>query len=182
MGHEIRFGDFVREVRINQQFVSYNDLTPQPEYDAEGREIPYVPPKVQLRRVDITRILAPYISERLLAQIKAVVPLALYLILFQIFILRQTVLDHWVILSGLFAVIIGLMIFLEGLKLGLMPFGELIGHSLPKKSKLPVVLFIGFLLGIGVTFAEPAISALKTVGSIVNVEREIGRAAGRERV
>ena len=76
MGQEIRFGDFVREVRINQQFVSYNDLTPQPQYDAEGREIPYVPPKVKLRRVDITRILAPYISERLIAQIKAVVDFA----------------------------------------------------------------------------------------------------------
>lgn len=171
MGQKIRFGDFVREVRINQKLVSYNDLTPQPEYDAEGQEIPYVPPKVKLRRVDITRILAPYISERLIAQIKGVVPLALYLMLFQIFILRQTVLDHWVILWGLLAVIIGLMIFLEGLKLGLMPFGELIGHSLPKKSKLPVVLLIGFLLGIGVTFAEPAIGALQTVGSMVSVER-----------
>ena len=41
MGQEIRFGDFVREVRINQQVVSYNDLTPQPQFDAEGREIAY---------------------------------------------------------------------------------------------------------------------------------------------
>ncbi len=63
------------------------------------------------------------------------------------------------------------MIFMEGLKLGLMPFGEVIGNNLPKKSRLPVVLLIAFLLGIGVTFAEPAIGALKAVGSIVNVEK-----------
>ncbi len=171
MGQKIRFGDFVREIRINQQYVSYNDLTPKPQYNEAGEEIPYVPPRIQLRGVDVSRILTPYISERLLAQIKAVVPLALYLILFQILILKQTVLDHWIIMWGLFAVIVGLMIFMEGLKLGLMPFGELIGHTLPKKSKLPVLLFIGFLLGIGVTFAEPAIGALQAVGSIVNVER-----------
>jgi len=60
---------------------------------------------------------------------------------------------------------------MEGLKLGLMPFGEIIGTNLPKKSPLPVVLLIAFLLGIGVTFAEPAIGALQAVGSIVNVEK-----------
>ena len=102
---------------------------------------------------------------------KAVVPLAAYLFLFQILILRQGVLDHWVITAGLIAVILGLMIFMEGLKLGLMPFGEIIGHTLPKKSKLGVVLLIAFLLGIGVTFAEPAIGALQAVGSIVDVKK-----------
>ncbi len=104
-------------------------------------------------------------------QIKAVVPLALYLVLFQILILKQSILDHWIIFWGLIAVILGLMIFMEGLKLGLMPFGELIGNQLPKKSRLPVVLFIGFLLGIGVTLAEPAIGALQAVGSIVDVHK-----------
>ena len=63
------------------------------------------------------------------------------------------------------------MIFMEGLKLGLMPFGEIIGNTLPKKSKLGVVLLIAFLLGIGVTFAEPAIGALQAVGSIVDVNK-----------
>ena len=33
------------------------------------------------------------------------------------------------------------------------------------------MLLIAFLLGIGVTFAEPAIGALQAVGSIVNVEK-----------
>ena len=89
--------------------------------------------------------------------------------LFQLFILKQNVADHWVISAGLISVIIGLMLFMEGLKVGLMPFGETIGTVLPSKSPLPVVLTIAFLLGIGVTFAEPAIGALKTTGSIVDV-------------
>ena len=170
MASKIRFGDFIR-YRISHQSVSYNDLTPKPKYDTGGREIPYEPGKLHLRPIDVHRLLTPYISVRLLNQVKAVVPLAAYLILFQLLILRQTVVDHWVITGGMLAVIIGLMIFMEGLKLGLMPFGETIGNTLPKKSPLGVVLFIAFLLGIGVTFAEPAIGALQAVGAIVNVEK-----------
>ena len=99
------------------------------------------------------------------------VPLAAYLMLFQVLILKQSVAEHWIITGGMFAVLLGLMVFMEGLKLGLMPFGEIIGNNLPKKSKLGVVLFIAFLLGIGVTFAEPAIGALQAVGSIVDVQK-----------
>ena len=61
--------------------------------------------------------------------------------------------------------------FMEGLKLGLMPFGEVIGNTLPRKLPLAGVLFIALLLGIGVTFAEPAIGALQVAGSIVDPEK-----------
>jgi hypothetical protein len=171
MTQGIRFGEFVREVSLKQNYVSYNALTPPLKVDKNGKEIPYQPAKLQLRSIDIYRLLGPYVGTRLINQVKAVVPLAAYLFLFQILILRQGVLDHWVITAGLIAVILGLMIFMEGLKLGLMPFGEIIGHTLPKKSKLGVVLLIAFLLGIGVTFAEPAIGALQAVGSIVDVKK-----------
>ena len=171
MAHEIRFGDFVREVSLKQNSLSYNLLTPPLTFDDSGKEVPYRPTKLKLRGIDVYRLLGPYVGLRLLNQVKAVVPLAVYLFLFQIFILRQNVLEHGVITAGLLAVILGLMIFLEGLKLGLMPFGEVIGHTLPKKSRLEVVLLITFLLGIGVTFAEPAIGALQAVGSSVDVRK-----------
>ena len=171
MARKIRFGDFVREVSLKQNSVSYNLLTPPVTFDESGEEIPYQPKKVQLRGIDMYRLLGPYVGVRLMSQVKAVVPLVVYLIMFQILILRQNVVDHLVITAGLVAVILGLMIFMEGLKLGLMPFGEVIGNTLPKKSGLGVVLFIAFLLGIGVTFAEPAIGALQAVGSIVDVKK-----------
>ena len=171
MTRKIRFGDFVREVSLKQNSVSYNLLTPPVTFDESGEEIPYQPKKVQLRGIDMYRLLGPYVGVRLMSQVKAVVPLVVYLIMFQILILRQNVVDHLVITAGLVAVILGLMIFMEGLKLGLMPFGEVIGNTLPKKSGLGVVLFIAFLLGIGVTFAEPAIGALQAGGSIVDVKK-----------
>ncbi|SVD75156.1 uncharacterized protein METZ01_LOCUS428010, partial [marine metagenome] len=104
-------------------------------------------------------------------QLRAVFPLAAYLALFQLFILRVNVEDAGIITAGLVAVIIGLMIFMEGLKIGLMPFGESLGTSLPAKAGLAVVLMVVFLLGIGVTFAEPAIGALQTAGSLVDVTK-----------
>jgi hypothetical protein len=72
--------------------------------------------------------------------------------------------------SGLLEVIIGLMLFLEGLKPGLMPLGEAIGNTLPRKSVLPAVLGRAFITGVGVTFAEAAIGALQTAGRLVSVE------------
>lgn len=51
--------------------------------------------------------------------------------------------------------------------LGLMPLGEVIGVKLPQKSKLPVILAFSFILGMGATFAEPAIGVLKAAGSSV---------------
>jgi len=168
---KIRFGSYIREITIQQKLISYNDLAPEIKQDSAGNDIPYVPPKLKLRNIDIYRLVQPYVSIRLYDQIKAVLPLALYLILFQLFILRQDLTDSWVIMAGLVSVIIGLMLFMEGLKVGLMPFGETIGNILPTKSPLYVVLTVTFLLGIGVTFAEPAIGALKTAGSIVDVAK-----------
>ena len=171
MPSEIQYGQYVRESTLKQRSVSYNDLTPKIELDGQGQAVPYTPPKLKLQSADIYNLLAPYFNVRLIEQVKAVFPLAIYLVLFQILILRQPVQEAMLITGGLGAVILGLMVFMEGLKLGLMPFGEVIGTNLPKKSPLPVVLLIAFLLGIGVTFAEPAIGALQAVGSIVNVEK-----------
>ncbi|MBT4040893.1 MAG: DUF1538 domain-containing protein [Rhodospirillales bacterium] len=171
MAREIRYGDLARELSLEQVSVSYGDLTPAVQYDDAGNVIPHRPENLHLTPTNIQRLLGPYIGVRLGNQVKAVVPLALYLILFQLLILRQAVADSWIITAGLFAVIIGLMLFMEGLKLGLMPFGETIGNNLPKRVTLPVVLTVAFLLGISVTFAEPAIGALKAVGMSVDPVR-----------
>src|SRR5210317_801107 len=151
--------------------VSINDVFPKPDLDADGKPVPVPIEKLKLDREEKLSPLRPYASVRLKDQLRAVVPLAVYLALFQILVLRQLVENSLLITAGLFAVIVGLMFFMEGLRIGLMPFGETIGSSLPRRSPLPVVLLITFLLGIGVTFAEPAIGALQAAGSNIVVER-----------
>jgi len=167
---EIRFGKYLKEAAAHYDIISYNDLIPKVERDAEGNELSVRASNIKVRSIDVYRLLQPYVSSRVMEQAKAVVPLAVYLMLFQLIILRQSVNDTSIIIAGLFAVIVGLMLFMEGLKIGLMPFGSSLGTTLPAKSSLPVVLIIAFLLGIGVTFAEPAIGALKAAGQVVKVE------------
>ncbi len=152
-------------------YVSLNDLYPKSKKDAAGKFLPAVIEPVHFDTSEKMRVLKPYVSVRFKDQFKAVVPLAAYLALFLILILRQPVDEALLITAGLFAVIVGLMFFMEGLRIGLMPFGTIIGHRLPQKSPLPLVLLITFLLGIGVTFAEPAIGALQAAGSNISVEK-----------
>jgi hypothetical protein len=166
-----RFGDYQRALTAGRNELSLNAFNPELQWDAEGKLIPCPPPRVKLNAAEVLRLLQPYVSVRFMDQVRAVVPLALYLALFQILFLRYMVEDSWIITGGLFAVIAGLMFFMEGLQLGLMPFGTVIGSQLPRKSPLPLVLFVTLLLGIGVTFAEPAIGALKAAGGNVAVER-----------
>jgi len=151
--------------------VNLNDLYPPPEVDADGNRVPTAIARPRLEAREKWRLLQPFISARFMDQLKAVIPLAAYLALFQILVLRQLVDDSMIIVGGLLSVIIGLMFFMEGLRVGLMPFGTQIGHSLPRRSPLPLVLLVTLLLGIGVTFAEPAIGALQAAGANISIER-----------
>lgn len=158
----IRFGAFVSEVSLKQRQVSMNDL---------ARIAPEQSAHIHVHATEAAALLKPYVTPRFMEQVKAVVPLAVYLALFQLVMLRQGVQGSWTVTFGLIAVMAGLMLFMEGLKLGLMPLGEAIGNTLPARSPLPVVLLVTFLLGIGVTLAEPAIGALQEAGKIVSPEK-----------
>ena len=171
MPESLRFSDVQRAYYSEHLQVSLNDVVPLPELDADGRPIPVPVEPVSLTTTETIAVIWPYVSVRFMDQVRSVVPLAVYLALFQLLILNQVVEDSWLITGGLFAVIVGLLFFMEGLSKGLMPLGELIGSGLPRRSPLPVVLFVTMLLGIGVTFAEPAIGALQAAGSNVSVER-----------
>ena len=171
MTNHYRFGDYQRKFGAGHNEVSFNDLKSELETDAEGNPIPEHSVRIKLTPGETYQLIRPYVSVRFMEQVRAVVPLGIYLLLFQILILRELEADYWIITAGLFAVIAGLMFFMEGLKLGLMPFGTVIGSTLPRNSPLLLVLFITLLLGIGVTFAEPAIGALKAAGKNVSVEQ-----------
>ena len=159
----MKYSDYLHESEIQHKSISYNLLTPKP---VKGKSLQ--PEKIKVDAKKAFSLVGPYTYVRVLDQIKAVVPLAAYLFLFQLLILRQPIDSAATICLGLVAVIIGLAIFMEGLKVGLMPFGNIIGDTLPKKASMFVVLVIIGILGVGVTYAEPAIGALKAFGSSIN--------------
>ena len=114
---------------------------------------------------DTFRILAPYVKRNFMNQVEGIWFIVTYLVVFQLLVLQLPIVFAGMIALGIFVVAVGLMFFMEGLRLGLMPLGEKIGSVLPRNSKMPVILVFSFLLGAGATFAEPAIAVLKAAGS-----------------
>jgi len=164
----LRYSSVLRSNAVRHREISYNKLTPKP---VRGKKDSLKPQRLRLGFEQTTALLMPYSGVRVLDQMKAVIPLALYLVLFQLIILRQPVEAALLLVGGLTAVIVGLALFMEGLNVGLMPFGTLIGDKLPRKASMPVMLAIIAILGVGVTFAEPAIGALQAFGASVDVTR-----------
>lgn len=65
-------------------------------------------------------------------------------------------------LLGALMVILGLTLLLRGLKIGLVPVGEMIGSAMTSKGSVTLLLFLGFLIGFAVTIAEPDVIVLST--------------------
>ena len=164
----MRFGEFVSRHRIRHTTISYSLITSQS--GSAGRSLRAAAP-INIAPSKAFKLLAPYISVRLLEQIKAVVPLAAYLMAFQLLVLNHPIQHALSLFLGLIAVICGLAVFMEGLNVGLMPFGTIIGDKLPKKASIFAVLLIIGILGVGVTFAEPAIGALQAFGSSIDIQK-----------
>jgi hypothetical protein len=101
-------------------------------------------------------------------QVLAVIPISLL----QIFVLgvffQQTIVDAGLQVMGLILAIIGLALFLDGLRISIMPLAEVLGKELPKKLHVAFVLLIAGFIGILVTYAEPAVASLRPLGSLVD--------------
>lgn len=117
------------------------------------------------------RLIIPYFQEKFFEQLKTIWFIIFYLLLFQLVILRMPIVYAAMIAVGVFLVAVGLMFFMEGLRLGLMPLGEIIGAILPRNANMFIILGFAFLLGLGATFAEPAIAVLRAAGAGVAPEQ-----------
>ncbi|MFO8065720.1 MAG: DUF1538 family protein, partial [Spirochaetia bacterium] len=121
--------------------------------------------KVPLRTA--AQMLGAYFKARVAEQIRAVAFIIIYLVAFQTIILRTPIPNALGIAMGIAMVVFGLTLFLEGLLLGLMPLGERVGVQLPQRMGIFAIALFGVLVGFGSTFAEPAVAALRTVGTTV---------------
>ena len=118
-------------------------------------------------------IICSFAKDKVVEQIQCVWFIILYLVVFQLLVLGLPIVYSLMIAVGIGIVIIGLAFFMEGLRLGLMPLGETLGSTLPRKKIfgipcLPASLAFGFVLGAFATFAEPAIGVLRAAGSGVD--------------
>jgi len=98
------------------------------------------------------------------------VPIILVVSFFQIVVLQQPFPNLFEIVVGLVFVVIGLMLFIEGLEIGLFPIGENLSQALVKKGSLFWLLSFSFLIGFSTTIAEPALIAVAKEAARVAVD------------
>lgn len=90
----------------------------------------------------------------------AILPITVVVILLQVFLVSLPWEKFAHFLIGTAMVLLGLLLFLQGVKIGLLPMGEAVGSELPKHGSLFFLLFFAFVLGFAVTVAEPDVRVL----------------------
>ena len=111
---------------------------------------------------------------------KDLAPIVLVIAFFQIVVLQQTIPNLSEIIVGTLFVLVGLTLFIYGLKLGLFPMGETLAYAFVKKGSIAWLLIFSFALGFGTTIAEPALIAVANeaanvaqLGGLISTQAEI---------
>ncbi|WP_255947775.1 DUF1538 family protein [Brucepastera parasyntrophica] len=89
-----------------------------------------------------------------------VIPILLLITLLQFTIARLPWEFYFNFLGGTVLLTVGLTMFLIGLEIGFIPFGESFGASLVKGGKMRTILLFGFIIGLVVTLPEPDVQVL----------------------
>jgi hypothetical protein len=96
----------------------------------------------------------------LIESLRDLLPIILVIAFFQILVLQQPFPNLERVVGGLIFVIVGLALFVQGLELGLFPWGDGLAHAFARKGSLLALLAFAFCLGFGTTVAEPALLAI----------------------
>ncbi len=87
-------------------------------------------------------------------------PIILVVSFFQFAVLQQPLPNVAKLLAGIFMVMLGLALFIQGLKMALFPLGEEMAFNFVRKGSLWWLFLFAFTLGFGTTVAEPALIAI----------------------
>lgn len=101
-----------------------------------------------------------YIKDKTLEVVKAILPLVLVIIILQFTLIKMPANLFFQFLIGAAMVIAGMVLFLLGIEIGILPMGEAIGAELPKRGSLSLVVVIAALIGFAATVAEPDVMVL----------------------
>jgi hypothetical protein len=100
-------------------------------------------------------------------------PIVLVVAFFQAVVIRQPLPDIGNVIAGSLMVVVGLMLFVEGLEMGLFPIGEALAQALTRKGSLFWMLLFSFSLGFSTTIAEPALIAVADEAARVAAEANL---------
>lgn len=95
-----------------------------------------------------------------LSVVEAVLPLAALFMLFQVLLLKLPRSYVTGILKGTLLTSCGLLLFLQGVHIGFLPFGRAIGEALGALHQKWLLVPFGFVLGFLTTWGEPSVRIL----------------------
>ena len=114
-----------------------------------------------------------YLKSKSMEVLKAMLPLVIVIIIMQFTLIKMPLDQFWPFLAGVIMAISGMILFLVGLEIGILPMGQAIGAELPRRRSFPLLIIVAFLLGFVATIAEPDVIIL--TGQIAHVtDGEIG--------
>jgi uncharacterized membrane protein (DUF2068 family) len=99
-------------------------------------------------------------SGSLIESLRDLAPIIAVIAFFQLIVLREPIPNLLDLAVGSLMVVVGLTLFVQGLKLGLFPIGENMAWDFARKGSLFWLLAFAFCLGFGTTVAEPALIAV----------------------
>lgn len=100
------------------------------------------------------------VKEILLEVVQAIVPIVIVISLIQFFVIRTPLELFWQFIAGALMVTAGLFLFLVGVRVSLLPIGELIGSEVTSRGSVPALLAAAFVFGFIITVAEPDVRVL----------------------
>jgi len=120
---------------------------------------------LELQITQSSSIIAPFLHELPTVAgniILALLPLLITFLFFQKFSIQLPRRAFKKIIKGLLYTFIGLVLFLTGVNAGFMDVGSLVGYRLAMLEQPWLVFLIGYILGLAVILAEPAVYVLTT--------------------
>lgn len=114
--------------------------------------------------------LALMVLKKLRVALMDLVPIILVVVFFQAIVLRQPFPQLGEVIFGSLLVVLGLMLFIEGLEMGLFPIGEAMAYALARKGSLPWLMIFSFAIGFSTTVAEPALIAVAQEAARISSE------------
>ena len=112
----------------------------------------------------------PKLREKIMESLAAVLPITAIVLLISVFLVPIELGSIVMFITGAAMLIIGMGLFQLGAETAMTPLGEGIGVQIAKTKTLPLVLLIGFLMGLIITVSEPDLQVLaRQVPAIPNM-------------
>lgn len=100
------------------------------------------------------------VKEILIEVLQATIPIVVVVSLTLLLFLQAPISLFWQFMAGALMVTTGLFLFLVGVRVALLPIGEMIGSELVTRGSLSILLIAAFIFGFVITVAEPDVRVL----------------------